>query len=181
MSEKYKFRNPEGIYFTTITIVYWIDLFTRRELKEVILDSLKHCQNEKGLDIYAWCLMPSHLHMIIGSDTGNLSDIMRDFKKHTSKKLVNEISLINESRKDWLLAAFSKAGKELKRIKNNKVWKDGNHPKELETNYFMDQKLKYIHENPVLAGIVEQAEHYLYSSARDYCGYPGLLKIKLLE
>ncbi|MEQ8556184.1 MAG: transposase [Cyclobacteriaceae bacterium] len=181
MSEKYKFRNPEGIYFTTSTIVFWIDLFTRRALKDVVLDSLKYCQKEKGLDIYAWCLMPSHLHMIIGSDNGNLSDIMRDFKNYTAKKLVSEISLINESRKDWLLAAFSKAGKNLKRIKNNKVWKDGNHPKEIETNYFLDQKLNYIHENPVVAGIVEQSEHYLYSSARDYCGIPGLLKVLLLE
>ncbi len=114
--------------------------------------------------------------MIIGSEMGNLSEIMRDFKSYTAKKIVNEISLINESRKDWLLAAFSKAGKDLKRIKNNKVWKDGNHPKEIETNYFLDQKLNYIHQNPVEAGIVEEAEHYLYSSARDYCGIPGLLK-----
>ncbi len=77
MSEKYKFHNEDGIYFITPTIVEWIDLFTRKEYCELVLDSLKFCQQEKGLVIHAWCIMPSHIHLIVnkqGNET--LSDII---------------------------------------------------------------------------------------------------------
>ncbi|MEX0966586.1 MAG: hypothetical protein WD077_05075 [Bacteroidia bacterium] len=47
MSEKYKFDDPEGIYFVTTSVVFWIDLFTRKELKHIILNSLQYCQGEK--------------------------------------------------------------------------------------------------------------------------------------
>jgi putative transposase len=131
MSEKYKLHNPEGCYFITITVVDWIDLFTRKELKYIIINSLKHCQKEKGLVINAWCVMSSHLHLIVRSETGKLSDILRDFKKFTSKEIVKTIESINESRREWLLESFANAGRDLKRITNFKVWQDGNHPEEL--------------------------------------------------
>ena len=104
MSEKYKFNDPEGTYFITMSTVGWVDVFTRPELKHVIIDSLKHCQKEKGLVINAWCLMPSHLHMIVRTSKVPLSDIMRDFKKFTAKKIVNVIGQIHESRRECLPA-----------------------------------------------------------------------------
>lgn len=180
MSEKYKFIDPHGLYFTTSTIVDWIDLFSRKEFRYIVLDSLRYCQTHKGLKIHAWCLMSSHLHMIISSDLGNLSDIMRDFKKHTAKRIIAEMDIINESRRKWLKEAFAAAGKDLKRIKNFKVWKDGNHPKCIETIYFLEQKLDYIHNNPVENELVDEPEYYIYSSARDYQGRQGMLKVELL-
>lgn len=180
MSEKYKFHNPEGLYFVTSTIVHWIDLFTRKEFKHIIVESLRYCQKEKGLIVHAWCLMPSHLHMIISAKNGDLAGIIRDFKKHTSKAIVKEMDLINESRKEWLLRAFKNAGEKLTRITHYKVWQDGNQPKEIITNYFLDQKLDYIHNNPVENEMVDEPEHYLYSSARDYAGIKGLLDVELL-
>jgi len=118
MSEKYKFNDPEGIYFTTLTVVQWIDLFTRKELEYIVVNSLKHCQEHKGLIIHAWCLMPSHLHLNLSSKDEKLSDILRDFKKYTSKEIIKQINLINESRKEWLLEMFKKARESLNRIKN---------------------------------------------------------------
>lgn len=181
MSEKYKFNDPEGIYFVTLTIVYWIDLFTRKEFKHLVLESLRHCQTEKSLVIHAWCLMPSHLHMIISSEKGNLSGIIRDFKKHTAKGIIKEMEVINESRRDWLLRGFKNAGKSLKRVTNYKVWQDGSQPKQLSENLFMDQKLDYIHNNPVKDEIVLKACHYNYSSARDYSGDRGLLEVVMIK
>ena len=182
MSEKYKFHNEDGIYFITPTIVNWIDLYTRQAYSELVIDSLKYCQNNKGLIIHAWCIMPSHLHLII-SKSGNeqLSSIIRDFKKFTSKAFINEIGNINESRKEWLLSAFKAAGSQLKRIKNYKVWQDGNHPIELDTNKMLEQRLTYLHNNPVEQGIVYRHEDYVYSSAIDYCGGKGLLNIEMIE
>jgi hypothetical protein len=106
---------------------------------------------------------------------------MRDFKKYSNKKLIAELEAINESRKEWLLRAFQKAGQDLKRISGHKLWKDGNHPIELDSTAIQSQKLEYIHMNPVHNEIVEEPEHYVYSSARDYAGIKGALDINLLE
>lgn len=180
MSEKYKFYDPEGIYFVTLTVVYWIDLFTRREFKHLLLDSLRHCQQHKGLIIHAWCIMPSHLHLIISSRGDALENILRDFKKHTSKSIVKLLPDINESRREWLLRAFEKAAKDLKRVRHYKVWQDGNRPILLDNKDMQQQRLDYLHQNPVEAEIVDEPEYYWYSSARDYAGGKGLLEVSFL-
>ena len=108
MGFKYAIRSDK-LHFLTHTIVDWIDVFTRWELAKIVVDSLNHCIEKRGLELYGWCLMPSHLHMIARtSETAedNLSEIMRDFKKFISKKIVARIPDINESRKEWLLEHF---------------------------------------------------------------------------
>ena len=182
MSERYKFHDKEGLYFITTTVVDWVDVFTRPDYKEIIIDSLKYNQQHKGLIIHSWVLMTNHLHMIISAkEDYSLSAIMRDFKKFTSKEIINTIQSIQERRRDWLLKRFKYAGKSSKRITNFKFWQDGNHPIELNTNEMIDQKLDYIHNNPVAAQIVENPEEYLYSSARDYMCIKGLLNIDLID
>jgi REP element-mobilizing transposase RayT len=91
MSIKYKFNDPDGLYFISCATVGWIDLFTRRIYKDLFIESLEHCQTKKNLELYAWCLMSNHFHWIGRSSTGNMSAIMRDFKKFTSKKLIEVI------------------------------------------------------------------------------------------
>lgn len=169
-------------YFLTMTVVNWIDIFTRPVYKHIIVDALQYNQQNKGLIIFAWCLMSNHLHIIAEAEEGhNLSDILRDFKKFTSKAIVKEIKENpGESRKKWMLKEFKLAGKENPKIKNYKFWQDGNEAKEIHSTPFMEQKLEYIHENPVKAEIVEYAQDYLYSSARNYVDEPGLLDVVLV-
>ena len=149
MSEKYKFRDPEGMYFTTSTAVGWVDIFTRPELKHVIIDSLRYCQKEKGLAIHAWCLMPSHLHLICSTHGDPLSGIVRDFKTHTAKEIIKGIDTVFESRRLWMLGLFEEVGRGLNRITNYKVWQDGNHPILPDTPKLTWEKMDYVHNNPV--------------------------------
>src|SRR5688572_1501061 len=181
MSEKYKFNDPDGIYFATMTTVGWVDVFTRPEHKMIVIDSLRYCQQNKGLVIHVWCLMTNHLHMIVSSSgKDKLSDILRDFKKFTSKAIVKAISLSSESRRGWMLDIFREVADGLMRVQNYKVWQDGNHPVILFSRKFIDQKLRYIHYNPVVEDIVENPEDYLYSSARDYyTDRKGLLELEM--
>ena len=181
MSEKYKFNDADGIYFITPTIVQWIDLFNKNEYCEIILDSLIFCQNNKRLIIHSWCIMSSHLHLIISSQQQNLSAILRDFKTHTSKAIVKQLQGGNDSRKDWILNLFAEEALQIKRNIDFKTWKDGNHPIQLDTNKMFDDRLNYIHHNPVKANIVYRAEDYVYSSAIDYAGGKGLLDIIMIE
>lgn len=181
MSEKYKFRDSEGIYFVTPTIVEWVDVFSKKEYCEIILDALKYCQKEKGLIVHAWCIMSSHLHLIISCKEKKPEDIIRDFKTFTSKAIAKQLENGNDSRKDWILELFKEEANSIKRVKGYKVWQDGNHPVQLVTNNMLDVRLNYLHKNPVKAGIVSNEEDYVYSSAKDYANAKGLLDIELIE
>ncbi len=119
--------------------------------------------------------------VIVSSRSVPLSYIMRDFKKHTSKALVKEIELMNESRKEWLLRAFNGTAATIKHVKHYKVWQDGNHPIQLDSAKLLEEKLQYIHMNPVESEIVDETEFYWYSSACVYAGKKGLLKLDMLE
>lgn len=178
MGFKYAIRS-ERLHFLTHTIVDWVDLFTRRELAMVIVDSLNYCIEKKGLEVYVWCLMPSHLHMIASVAPGNtkgLSDVMRDFKGFSSKELLRKMDSEFESRRDWLKRHFQ-TGQD-----RHQVWKEGMHPIELFSRKFTNQKMDYIHDNPVAAGIVDEPEHYVFSSARDYfVNRRGLVDISYIQ
>ena len=176
MSSNYKFRDQQCLYFVTFTVIRWIDVFTRRVYKEILVDSLKYCIEMKGLELYAWVIMSNHVHLIIGTTGQPLENIMRDIKRHTSKKLTTAISENpQESRRDWLLWFFERDGRANPNNEKFQFWQQGNHPIELWSNHVLDQKLEYIHNNPVVAGWVDEPEHYLYSSARDYAGGKGLI------
>lgn len=182
MSRKYKFENPEGVYFISFATVGWIDVFTRRAYKDILVESLTFCQNEKGLELVAWCIMTNHIHLIAKAKEGFLlQDILRDFKKFTSKKLIAAIQENNqESRKEWMLSIFKSAGEYNSNNTNFQFWRQDNKPIEVYSNAVIDQKLNYLHNNPVKEGIVDQAEDYIYSSARDYAGQKGLLSLEML-
>ena len=150
MSTKYKATTTEDAYFITITTVGWVDVFTRLNQKYIITDSLKHCQQNKGLEIYAYCIMSSHVHLFCKATNGFiLSDVIRDFKKFTSKKIIQTIIDKPESRREWLLPYFQKACEHLKREQQYKVWQDGYHAEHIYSNSFIKQKIEYIHNNPI--------------------------------
>jgi putative transposase len=77
----------QALYFVSYAVVNWVDVFIRNEYKQGQVQSWKYCQEHKGLDIYGWCIMPSHVHLIIGSDLNPLENIVRDMKRHTSEKM----------------------------------------------------------------------------------------------
>jgi REP element-mobilizing transposase RayT len=108
-----------------------------------------------------------------------LSEILRDFKKFTSRKIVRDILEGQESRKEWMLERFKSNGRLLRRIENYKFWQDGNHAEMIYTSSFFYEKLNYIHKNPVKEMIVQKPEEYFFSSARNYAGLDFLLDIVL--
>jgi putative transposase len=182
VSEKYKVRNPEGIYFITLTVIDWVDLFTRPVYKHIIIDSLEYCINSKELIVYAYVIMSNHLHLIVGSgENFRLQDIIKDFKKFTSKELIRAVIELPESRREWLLNKFSFAANRIIRGKEYKIWKDGFHPIELSNREILEQKLIYIHENPVSEEWVVNEEDYKYSSAINYAGGIGQLEVEIIE
>lgn len=172
MAETYRAHNPAAVHFVTFTVHQWVDVFTRPAYVETLLENLRYCQQHKGLHIYAWVVMSNHCHLIVSAQNGDLPDLIRDFKKHTAKVLVKAIEANErESRKEWLLLLLKKEGKIW-------FWESGYHGEEICTKPFFDSKMKYIHLNPVRAGLVEKEVDYLWSSSGELYGIrKGLLEL----
>ena len=152
-----------------MTIVDWVDIFTRKNMRDIIINSLRYCIKEKGLNVYAYCIMSNHIHLIVNSNEPfQLKDTIRDFKKFTSKSIITDILNRVESRREWMLSIFKKAGLNDPKNKTYKVWQTGSHALELFSEKFTWEKVNYIHQNPVRAGLVERQEDWLYSSAPNY-------------
>jgi REP element-mobilizing transposase RayT len=181
MSRKYKFYDPGLPYFVSFATIKWIDLFIRGAYNTIIIESLKFCQENKGLIIHGWCIMTSHVHLIVSSEDKPLEDIMRDLKSYTSRKLKEEIvNHPQESRKEWMIELFKTAGES--NVNNNQwqLWQQHNQPTALDNSKKLEQRLNYLHENPVAAGFVEQPQEWRYSSAVDYAGGKVLLQVKFV-
>lgn len=128
--------------------------------------------------------MSSHAHFIISAanpEKTNLSNIIRDFKKFTAGQIIQEIEVGPESRQEWLLYKLRFAAGKNSRNSTYQFWQQNNHAEELRSNHFQEQKLQYIHQNPIQEGWVEEAHHYLYSSALDYSGHSGLVPITFIS
>lgn len=177
MSTVYKIEDQEALHYVTFQIVNWVDIFTRQVYRDIVIDSLKFCQANKGLEIYAFVVMSNHIHILLRSSIGKLSDTIREFKSFTAKQMLLAIEMEAESRRDWMLNLFEFAAKQHKRNEKYQIWTHENHAELIYSDKFIMQKINYIHENPVRAGIVEKPQDYLYSSARAFADLPCMLDI----
>ena len=176
MSTGYKIYDKEGLYYLTFQIVGWVDIFTRKIYRDIVIDSFKYCQKHKGLEIYAFVIMSNHIHILARSLTGDLSGTIRDFKNYTSKEFLKLLEDKQESRRDWMKVVFEYHGK-FKKSQNFQIWTHENHAEHIYSQNFIEQKIEYIHNNPVKAGIVEKPEDYLYSSARNYADLESVIEV----
>jgi len=166
MSE-YRKANTNDLYFVALTVMGWVNVFDRSIYKDILVSNLKYCQQKEGLEIYAYVIMSNHIHMVASRSAGKgLTDLLGRFKSVTAKDILKEIETNpQESRKDWLLYLFEYFAKQNKQYTGYHFWQYTNHPTELFTHEAITQKINYIHQNPVRAGLVDDASHYIYSSA----------------
>ena len=181
MKEGYIIRDQSKPHFITATVVDWVDVFSRKNYKDCIVESLDFCIKNKGMILYGFVIMSNHIHLIIQSEESKLSDLIRDFKKFTAKTILNKIESGPESRADWMLKRFEFACKSHTRNEKYQFWQYGSHPDEIFSEKFMWSKLDYIHLNPVRVGIVARASHYRYSSASNYVNDNGIIEITKLD
>jgi len=177
MSTGYKIVEQDALHYVTFQVVRWVDIFTRKVYRDIVIDSLRYCQENKELEIYAFVIMSNHMHLLIRSGIGKLSDTIREFKSFTAKQILLAIDSESESRREWMLNLFEFAAKQHKRNEKYQVWTHENHAELIYSDKFIFQKIDYIHENPVRAGLVEKAEDYVYSSAPKFAGNSCLLDI----
>jgi REP element-mobilizing transposase RayT len=155
-------------YFVTCTIVEWLPIFKEACYQKIVLDALTFIIEHKHTQLNAFVIMSSHLHAVLWpEDQINLSDVLRDFKRFTSKAISAQASLA----KDLDLLKKFASNREKHRaqdVSQFQVWQDGFHPEAIFTEDFARQKIDYIHMNPVKAGLVSRPEDWPFSSARAY-------------
>lgn len=169
-----------GFHFITLNVVDWVDVFIRPVYKQIIVHSLNYFSENKGLNIYAWCLMTNHLHMIASANEGSsLHEIEKELKKFTTQKILEDISVEPPKRLLWMMERFENFSSTLGLIKKVQLWQTCTNPIYINAQKpeQLVEQIEYIHENPVRDRIVTTAEDYLYSSARDYAGMKGLVNI----
>ena len=168
---RYKFTQVDQPHFMILTVLHWIPVFTRPETVNILLDSLRHLIAE-GLQVYAYVVLENHLHLIAQSKQLD-KDIAR-FKSFTSRQLLAYLQEKNVSTILKQLAFYKKAHKT---DRTYQFWQEGVHPELVSYDAMMQQKIDYIHHNPVKHGYVDEAAHWRYSSARNYAGEEGLLEV----
>lgn len=181
--EGYAIRDQYAPHFLTFTVCGWIDLFSRQVYRDIVLDALRFAQSNNQVILYGYVIMSNHIHLIAKADEyqkKTLSDIIRDFKKFTHRKMIPIIESDIESRRQWMLHQFTYYGSSNPNNESKQIWSNDNHPEICYSNEFTFIKLRYIHENPVRAGIVRKPEDYIYSSAPNYAEMGGILDVTLL-
>ena len=156
-------ENENLMHFITITAIEWIDIFTKPEYFKVIISSLEFCRNNKGLLLYDYVIMSNHIHLIVrAKEAYKLSEIIRDFKRFTTK---NILELLQKDNRRYIINLLENSYKRNKE-NNRQVWQRENYPETISSEKFYIEKSKYIQLNPVRKKYVELAEHWLYSSAK---------------
>lgn len=181
MKEGYVIRDQSLPHFLTATIVDWVDIFSRKVYRDCVVECLDFCIKNKGMILYSYVIMSNHIHLIVQSEEGKLSDLIRDFKKFTAKIILEKIQTEPESRREWMLKRFKLATATHSRNKNYQFWQLGNHTEEIYSEKFMWSKIDYIHFNPVRVGIVSYPQDYIYSSASNYVDNKGIIEVEIVQ
>lgn len=174
----------DSCYVLTLNTVDKIDVFVRPAYKQVIADALNYFIDTHGLTIYCWCLMSSHLHLVLRTKDGSAPAYFeRDFKKYTTPIIVKTIEMEMDFRREWMMKHFEDYGKPLKRLEKFHLWQNCSSPLRIDCEQFrtLMDSITHIHENPVRERIVEMPEAYIFSSARDYAGIQGLVKVRVVQ
>lgn len=163
MRSRYKIYENDDTHFLTATIKDWIPVFTHPEACQIIIDSLAFCREHNGLQLYAYVIMDNHIHLIARAP--GLNNTIQSFKRHTAKQI---LTMAKKTGREWLINHFAFHTKTHKTESEHQVWQEGAHPQLIQGDKMLNQKIDYIHNNPVERGWVDTPEHWRYSSARNY-------------
>ncbi len=164
MRSRYKIVEDDQLYFLTMSVVEMIPIFTNSEYMNIIIDNFKFYQEKQQLKVYCYVIMDNHLH-IIASHKDNLIQKIQNFKSYTAKEILGKLQT---DKRKWILKLFENSKKEYKTVSIYQFWQEGNQPKQIQNVEMFNQKVEYIHYNPVRRGLVADELHWIYSSAKKF-------------
>ncbi|WP_010587330.1 REP-associated tyrosine transposase [Schlesneria paludicola] len=169
---RYQIVETEYSYFMTCTIVSWLPVFTRVEAVDIVYESWRYAQRERGLKLFGYVILENHLHLIASAP--DLSNVMQRFKSFTARQI---LALLKSKGERTLLSQLETSKLQHKTESQYQVWEEGSHPQQIRPDEMMWQKLEYIHNNPDRRGYVDDPTQWRYTSARNYAKQPGLIDV----
>jgi len=159
--------DPSNLYFITTTAVQHLHLFCRDVTKRLLVDTLD-CMRLRGrFKLYAFVIMPNHIHLIIQCSADDpFANVMRDYKKQVADRLIRQLQAEDNQPALTLLASLVARPERQQYV----VWEEGYLAKTAYSAKFVDQKMSYIHNNPCQPhwNLAKSPDAYLWSSARFY-------------
>ncbi len=178
MKSRYKiFKNDDSLYFLTLNVIKKIPVFTNSSYMNIILENFTFYRENQHLRIFSFVIMDNHIHLI-ASHQDDLSKIIQNYKSYTAKKLLHRLQSDN---RDWILKLMSEFKPDYKQESTYQFWEEGNHPKQIQNMKMFNQKVEYMHYNPVRRGLVSNEEDWVYSSARNFLGLESIIQVDELE
>ncbi len=172
--DRYQFVENGQPHFITMTVVNWLPVFSSRATAEILLDSLRYLQEQQRMTLYAYVIMENHAHVVSAAE--QLGKEIGNFKSYTARKIIDRLTEMGAVN---VLDRLSEYKLVHKSDRTYQLWQEGSHPKLIQGDEMMRQKIEYIHYNPVRRGYVDLPIHWRYSSARNYAGLDGLIPVTM--
>jgi REP element-mobilizing transposase RayT len=169
---RYRIFETEYPHFLTNTVVAWLPIFVHASFVEIIFDSWRFLQRERGVRIFGYVILENHLHWIASAE--GLAEQIGRFKSFTARRIFDGL----EKRGFATLLEELRFFKLRHKIDQTfQLWQEGSHPQQIQNEEMMRQKLEYMHNNPLRRGYIDDPLHWRYSSARSYAGAKGLIDV----
>jgi putative transposase len=169
---RFQFGESPFPHFLTCTVVGWLPVFTRPETVQILLDSWQSLQDQGRLTLLGYVVLENHVHFIASAE--DLAKQVGDFKSYTARRVIDYLT---ERQVRILIEGLEYHKARHKGDRPFQLWQEGSHPKVIETEAMLRQKLEYIHQNPVKRGYVSDPTHWRYSSARNYAKIEALAPV----
>jgi len=169
---RYVITDPAAPHFLTCTVMEWLPVFTRPDTVQIVLNSWLYLREHEGMRLYGYVILENHLHFVAQSERLDLC--VKHFKSYTARRIIDHLAAHSEAH---LLARLRSAKLAHKTDREFQFWQEGSHAELVFSDDMMREKLDYIRANPVKRGYVDKAEHWRYSSARNYAGETGLIEV----
>ena len=170
---RFVFQEANAPHFLTLTVVSWLPVVSNPQLVTILFESLRFLQKNGSITVYGYVILENHLHMIASAE--NLGREIGRFKSFTARKIIDHLK---EHQANDILKQLSYYKLQHKSDRDYQLWQEGSHPKKIQGEKMMRQKIEYIHNNPVKRGYVDDPAHWRYSSARNYEGLASLLDVE---
>lgn len=155
-------KNENAPHFITLTTIEWLNIFVNKEYSDCLIKCLKYCRKNLGLLLYEYVIMTNHIHLIVqAKDSYQLSNVIRSFKQFTTKEI---LKLLETDRRKYILRILNHS---FNKRSENQIWQETNYPEIIESEKFLQQKVDYMYDNPVVKGYVDEPKNWIYSSARN--------------
>lgn len=147
--------------FYTATIYKWTPLLNDDKYKNIIAESLRFLVSNKRIELNAFVIMHNHIHLIWQALPGHTSSAVQlSFMKFTAQQIKFDL-MKNDT---FTLEKFKVNSGD----RNYQFWKREALSIQLYSPKVFEQKINYIHNNPVNAGLCKYPEEYYFSSAKFY-------------